>query len=110
MAAVFSQFISVVLSLGYAFWKNPYFHISNLKPDRDLMTQIIKLGVPLSLQYSMVVISCMVLQRVVNGFGAITVATFTGQNYGAKKYKRIQDGLKKTFWIMREIWWSVAFV
>lgn len=126
LATVISQFVSVLLSLGYAFWKNPYFHISkaNLKPNKNFIIQIIKLGIPLSLQYSMVAISCMVLQRVVNGFGAITVAaftatsridqfmgepyqtmgmalsTFTGQNFGAKKFKRIQEGFKKSFWIM----------
>ena len=72
----------------------------------------------------MIAISCMALQRVVNSFGAIAVAaftatgrieqvihqpyqtlaaalsTFSGQNYGAKKYDRVMDGYKKTAWMM----------
>lgn len=126
LATLISQFISNILSLGYAIIFNPYFKLSkeNLKLNLNVIAQTVKLGLPLSLQFSMIAISCMALQRVVNSFGAIAVAaftatgrieqlihqpyqtlsaalsTFSGQNYGAKKYKRVIEGYRKTMMLM----------
>ena len=76
------------------------------------------------MQFSMIAISCMALQRVVNNFGPVAVAAFTatsrieqlihqpyqtlgaalstysGQNYGAKKYDRVIQGYKKGMLMM----------
>ncbi|MBR5952792.1 MAG: MATE family efflux transporter, partial [Pseudobutyrivibrio sp.] len=84
----------------------------------------IRLGFPLSLQFSLIAISCMALQRVVNSFGSVAVAaftatsrieqiihlpyqtlgaalaTYTGQNYGAGKSDRIIVGYKKSLMLM----------
>lgn len=118
IATVISQFASAVLCLNYAIRKNPYFHISrkDRQPDRGLILQIVRLGFPLSLQFALISLSSMALQRVVNRFGAITVAAFTatnrieqmihqpyqslsaalttfcGQNYGAGNKKRVLEG------------------
>lgn len=126
IATVISQFISGISCLIYAFKTNPYFKITkeDARPDRDLILTILKLGVPLSLQYSMIAISCMALQRVVNSFGETTVAAFTatsrieqllhmpyqtlgtalttyiGQNYGAKEHERMKDGYRKGLLLM----------
>lgn len=126
LATLISQLVSNILSLGYAVIFNPYFRLSksDLRIDMNIIAKTVKLGFPLSLQFSMIAISCMALQRVVNGFGAVAVAAFTatgrieqvihqpyqtlsaalstysGQNYGAKKYDRIIDGYKKTMWMM----------
>jgi len=126
LATLISQFTSNVLSLGYAIIFNPYFKLSkeDLKFNTRVIAQTVKLGLPLSLQFSMIAISCMALQRVVNSFGAIAVAaftatgrieqlihqpyqtlsaalsTFSGQNYGAKKYKRVLEGFRKTMMLM----------
>lgn len=126
LATLISQLLSNILCLGYAIIFNPYFKLSkqDLKVDTTVIARTVKLGLPLSLQFSMIAISCMALQRVVNGFGAVAVAAFTatgrieqvihqpyqtlaaalstysGQNYGAKKYDRIIDGYHKTMWMM----------
>lgn len=126
IATLISQFISNVLCLTYAFKFNPYFEFSkdDLKINHTVLVRTIKLGVPLSLQFSLIAISCMALQRVVNTFGAVAVAAFTatsrieqiihqpyqtmsaalstfcGQNYGAGKNDRVIKGYHRTFLMM----------
>lgn len=92
--------------------------------DKDITLKTIKLGIPLSLQFSLIAISCMALQKVVNSFGPVAVAAFTatsrveqiihqpyqtisaalstfcGQNYGAKKGKRVIKGFHQSLFIM----------
>lgn len=126
IATLISQFVSNILCLVYAFKFNEYFKFdkSDLRLNKIILIRTVKLGVPLSLQFSLIAISCMALQRVVNVFGAVTVAAFTatsrieqiihqpyqtlsaalatfcGQNYGARKNDRVIDGYHKTFWMM----------
>lgn len=126
IATVISQFLSGGACLIYAVKTNKYFRLSkeDFRPDTALIQKILKLGVPLSLQFSMIAISCMALQRVVNSFGEVTVAaftatsrieqllhqpyatigtaltTFTGQNYGANKTDRMKEGYKQGMLIM----------
>ena len=118
VATVISQLISGMSCLIYAILKNEYFHMKkdDLKFKWFISRKIIRLGFPLSLQFSLIAISCMALQRVVNSFGSVAVAaftatsrieqiihlpyqtlgaalsTYTGQNYGANKYDRIIVG------------------
>lgn len=125
-ATLISQFTSGILCIVYAYNKNPYFHLKkeDLKIDTDIIKSAIRIGIPLSLQFSLIAISCMALQRVVNGFGAVTMAaftttsrieqliqqpyqtlgtamsTYTGQNYGAQKYNRLERGYKSGLLIM----------
>ena len=126
IATLISNIICGGLCIIFAFRTNIYFKFS--KSDLHLNTEIlgkcVKLGVPLSLQYSMIAISCMALQRVVNNFGPVAVAAFTavsrveqllhqpyqtlgaalstysGQNYGARKYDRMILGYKKAMIMM----------
>lgn len=126
IATLISQLASVILCLFYAFRFNEYFRFStkDLQFNRIVFIQTIKLGVPLSLQFSLIAISCMALQRVVNAYGAVAVAAFTatsrieqiihqpyqtlssalstfcGQNYGAKKNDRVLNGYRKTVLMM----------
>lgn len=126
IATLISQFVSNILCLAYAFKYNEYFKFNkeDLRLNKIILIRTVKLGVPLSLQFSLIAISCMALQRVVNAFGAVTVAAFTatsrieqiihqpyqtlsaalatfcGQNYGARKNDRVIDGYHKTFWVM----------
>ncbi len=125
LATVLSQVISAVLSLAYAMWKNPYFKFKreHWHYDRDICRQCFRIGVPLAAQSIFISISCVVLQRVVNGFDEVVVsaftttnrieqlvqqpfnslgtamATFTGQNMGAGKTERVKTALKKCAWI-----------
>ena len=93
------------------------------KPDRAVLWQLLKLGVPVGLMNSVTAVGNMILQGVVNGLGSVTVAaytigtrilglaeqptnllgfalgTFVGQNLGAKKLSRIREGVRKTFFL-----------
>lgn len=126
IATVIAQFISAIACLGYAVRRNEYFKLSrdDLKFDRRISVKVMKLGGPLSFQFSMIAISCMALQRVVNEYGTVAMAaftatsrieqiihqpyqtlsaalsTYTGQNYGAKKMDRVREGYKKSFILM----------
>ena len=121
IATLISTIICSILCLAFAFKTNPYFKFSrsDLHLNSDILWKCIRLGVPLSLQFSMIAISCMALQRVVNNFGAVAVAAFTatsrveqlihqpyqtlgaalstysGQNFGAKNKDRLLEGFKK---------------
>ena len=126
IATLISQLASVILCLFYAFRFNEYFRFctKDLQFNQTVFIQTIKLGVPLSLQFSLIAISCMALQRVVNAYGAVAVAAFTatsrieqiihqpyqtlsaalstfcGQNYGANKNDRVLNGYRKTVLMM----------
>ncbi len=126
IATVIAQFISSALCMFYAFKFNRYFKFKkeDLKINKEVLGQTMKLGTPLSLQFSLIAISCMALQSVVNKFGEVAVAAFTatsrieqiihqpyqtlsatlstfcGQNYGAKKNDRVVTGYHKTLLMM----------
>lgn len=125
-ATIISQLIAGISCLIYAIKKNEYFKMKkeDMKFNPEIAKKIIKLGVPLSLQFSLIAISCMALQRVVNTFGKVTVAaftttsrieniihqpygtlgaalsTYTGQNYGAGKMDRVKQGYRKSLLLM----------
>lgn len=126
IATVISQFASGFACLIFAIKTNPYFRLKrdDFKPSGELIKGILKLGIPLSLQFSMIAVSCMALQRVVNSFGETAVAAFTatsrieqllhqpyqtigmalttyiGQNFGANNSARMKDGYKKGMLLM----------
>ncbi|MCR4566560.1 MAG: MATE family efflux transporter [Pseudobutyrivibrio sp.] len=126
IATVISQLIAGVGCLIYAVARNEYFHMRkiDLRFNVDISKKIVRLGFPLSLQFSLIAISCMALQRVVNTFGSVAVAaftatsrieqiihqpyqtlgaalaTYTGQNFGARKNDRIISGYRKSMMLM----------
>ncbi|MBQ1849433.1 MAG: MATE family efflux transporter [Lachnospiraceae bacterium] len=126
VATVISQLVSGISCLAYAMIKNPYFKLTkeDMKYNACITSKVLKLGIPLSLQFSLIAISCMALQKVVNSFGKVTVAaftatsrieqiihqpyqtlgaalsTFTGQNYGANKMDRVKEGYGKGLLLM----------
>lgn len=87
------------------------------KPDLHLIKNLCGMGIPMGLQYSITAIGSVILQTSVNGLGSMavasitaagkiggflacpfdamgsTMATFGGQNIGAKKLERIKTGL-----------------
>ncbi|WP_160680772.1 MATE family efflux transporter [Clostridium sp. C8-1-8] len=89
------------------------------KIDLSVCKRLFILGIPAALQNSVTAVGGMILQTLVNGFGAVYVAgytaamkimalaeqpgvtfgfamsTFTGQNLGAKQYNRIKLGIRK---------------
>ena len=120
-ATIISQAISAVVSIIYAFCKVSYFRFTKeaLKPNMHIIAHSFKLGVPMALQSSMIAISMMVLQGVVNSFGATVMAaytisakvdliisqfygalsqalvTYSGQNLGANQIDRVKKGYSR---------------
>lgn len=118
IATAISQFISAFLCLIYANMSNSYFrlHNSDFIINKDIFTKVVKVGIPVSCQNSLIAISLIALQRVVNEFGSdfvtsftvvsrielfvqyplsslgAAVATYTGQNIGAGREDRVKLG------------------
>lgn len=120
-ATALSQLVAAVLSAISVLKHNKELDIQKtdlLISGRISWTQI-KLGVPISLQFTITSIGSMVLQTAVNGFGSNVIAgftaagrveqltnipmsglgvgtmTFVSQNYGAGNYRRIINSVKK---------------
>ena len=125
-ATIVSQLISVIFCGIHACRTNPHFRFKkkDLSVSFNMSCKIIRLGLPLSLQFGLIAISSMAVQRIVNTFGTVVVAAFTatnrieqlihqpyttlgtsiatycGQNYGAKKNDRVFKGYKTGIVIM----------
>lgn len=120
-----SQFFAALFAGIYILKYNKEFSISlkNLKPDFKISLTQIKMGVPISLQFTVTSIGSMTLQTAVNSFGSDTIAgftaagrveqltnipmsglgvgtmTFVSQNYGAGQYKRIIKSVRNIFFL-----------
>ena len=79
LATVLSQLITAGGCIVYAFRTFPYFQIAlrHLRPNKRLVAQILKIGIPSGFQYSLIFLSGSVLQLVINGFGASVIGAFT---------------------------------
>lgn len=121
LATIISQAVSAVTCLIYAYHKVPYFRLTKeeLRPHKEIILKSFRLGMPVALQNSMIAISCMVLQGVVNSFGDTVMAaytitnrieqivqqpygslgaaltTYSGQNIGAGKIDRVKKGFRQ---------------
>lgn len=126
IATIIAQVVAGMGCLLYAIRFNPYFKMErrHFTVEKSFVLGSVRLGVPLSLQFSLIAISCMALQRVVNSFGAAVVAAFTatsrveqllhqpygtlstalstysGQNLGAGNMDRIKKGFHKSLIMM----------
>ena len=78
-ATIIAQAVSAVTSIIYAYKKIPYFRLTKteLAPHRKIIFMSVKLGIPIALQNSLIAVSCIVLQSVVNRFGPLVMASFT---------------------------------
>lgn len=120
VATVVSQLISGILCLVYIYKKFEILHITREEWRMNLshMKILCGMGVPMGLQYSITAIGSVILQTAVNGLGSLavasvtagnkvgmffccpyeamgsTMATYGGQNVGAKKLERLGEGLK----------------
>ena len=126
LATSISQLISVILCAIHAYKTNPYFRFykKDFRLTANMSYKIIRLGVPMSLQFGLIAISSMAVQRIVNSYGTVVVAaftatnrieqlihqpyttlgvslaTFTGQNYGARRNDRVYAGYRSGMIIM----------
>ena len=116
-----SQFISCFLCFLYI--RKRYSILKMQKGDwafnRKLSNKLLMMGIPMGLQYSITAIGSIVIQAAVNGLGSVYVAaitagskvsllfthaydtignamaTFCGQNLGARRFDRIHKGMKQ---------------
>lgn len=121
VATVVSQFISGVLCFIYVKRSFPILHLTKETRALDFtfIKNLLKNGLPMALQFSITAIGSVMLQSCVNGLGAdciaavtiggktqlmivlpaetigITMATYCGQNLGAKKFDRIEKGVHR---------------
>ena len=126
VATVLSQAFCTILCISYMFIKFPILRLtkSDWRIDKEFLFEHIKIGIPMGIQMSVLSIGMIILQFVLNGFGTIavagftcamrvdqifcqcylalgaTVATFTAQNYGAKKLSRIKQGMHIAIWMV----------
>lgn len=125
IATVVAQAISCILCLIFIYKKYKFMWPKkkewNLK--KHYIFSEIKIGVPMALEFSITGLGIIILQKAVNSFGeniiagfaiamkvenlvittffalATATSTFTAQNFGAKKFKRIVKGAKASFLI-----------
>ena len=135
IATVASQLISGVLCLIYIVKRYEILHISKeeWKPDLHYMKILCSMGVPMGLQYSITAIGSVIMQTALNGLGAMavaattaankvsmffgcpfdamgtTMATYGGQNVGAKKIERIGQGLRACLTV-GFVYWVISFI
>lgn len=119
-ATVVSQAVSGIFCLVYMIKKFPLLHMEQgeWKVNIHYMGTLCGMGVPMGLQYSITAIGSVILQTAVNTLGASavasvtaagkvgmffccpydalgsTMATYGGQNVGAKKPERLGQGIK----------------
>ncbi len=119
LATVVSQALSGIMCLIFIIKKIDILELKreDWKPDRSHFLILINMGVPMGLQYSITAIGSVILQTAINGLGTdaaaavttaqkvgmffcipfdalgSTMATYGGQNVGAKKLDHLQDGL-----------------
>lgn len=120
LATVAAQILSGIFCVIYALRILPFLRIKRGKCGcrKDLVKEILVFGVPTGLQMSIISISDMTLQAVINtyetalivaygvclkveGLGfqmadaiGTSLGTFVGQNVGAKKYERVKKGVR----------------
>lgn len=121
LATIIAQATSAITCIIYAYKKIDYFRLTKeqLQFSPQIVANSFKTGVPIALQNSMIAVSCMVLQGVVNTFGETVMASYTiigrieqivqqpfsslgaalttysGQNVGAGKTDRVQKGYRQ---------------
>lgn len=130
-ATVISQGISFIACIIYVNIRYPQLKLSlsDFANDNALNKQLMSTGISMGLMSSLVCLGTVVLQGAINVFGTntivahgaarkitnifmlpfgifgMTMATYSGQNYGANRYGRIREGLKCAMLI--SVGWSV---
>lgn len=123
LATVLSQAVSVILCILYVSRKVEYFRFEKgeFRFDRELFSEILRMGIPSALQGSVMSLGFVLVQGLINTFGSTYIAAYTaaskmemlshlpvdsfamgyavyvGQNMGAGNVERTKDGLRKTF-------------
>ena len=121
LATVIAQMVSAVLCLMKLRKMTEYFDMETryLKPDRENIRTVIRLGLPSGLTQAIFSLAMVVVQSLTNSFGEMIIAanviimrvdgfammpnfsfgtamtTYAGQNVGAKQHDRVNQGAKQ---------------
>lgn len=134
-ATVLAQLLSVVLCLIRIFRKFSILHIQkeDFRFDRELMAEMYKSGLSMGLMSCLVGIGTILLQSAINTLGTTVIvahtaarkvfelvslpnsvlgsamATYCGQNYGARRFDRIRQGIRASL-IIAAVWAVAVFL
>lgn len=123
VATLIAQGISAVMVVFILMYTKESYQlvIKEISFDKEMLTRIIKIGLPTGIQQSIVSLSNVIVQSYVNVYGSSVIAgysvtvkidgfvnlplqafnmavtTFVGQNIGAKKYDRVKKGAYITY-------------
>ncbi|MFA6667237.1 MAG: MATE family efflux transporter [Bacilli bacterium] len=115
-----SQLCSSIMCLIYLMKKGTIYQVEfkEIRFYKNMITQILKYGIPSGIQNSVIAIANVFVQSNINSFGSdamagcgtysklegfaflpitsfnLSITTFVGQNLGAKEYKRAKEGSK----------------
>ena len=121
VALVIAQAISAVLCLLYIYKRFPQLHLSrkDICLSKEEMWEHLRMGLPMAVQFAVLGLSIIFMQSICNKFGANTIAgfttamrveqlavqpmisfglaiaVFTAQNFGARRFDRIREAIKK---------------
>lgn len=135
-ATIIAQGASAVFCFFYMFHKFDILRTSRADYYIDAVgvKNMLSVGIPMALNYSITAIGTMIMQSAVNVFGSSVVAAFTaaskvtniatqtmptlgaafatycGQNLGAGKYNRIYEGMKQGFFLCIFATVAAAFI
>ena len=128
-ATIVAWFSGNILCFFYIWKKVPAMHTrwEDWKMDRKILWEHLRIGIPMGFQASIIAMGAVILQVALNHLGPVAVAAYaasqkvdtvaimpmmsfgmamaayTAQNYGARKYDRIEEGVRKC------IYMSVSF-
>ena len=133
-ATVIAQGISAFLCFIYIIKRFPILHLKreDFAVSADSMKKLLALGIPMGLQFSITGIGTIIVQGAVNIYGAVyiagfsagikiqnlveavfmsfgaTIATYSGQNWGAGRADRVRQGVRRMQLMI--LAWSVAMM
>ena len=134
LATVIAQAVSALLCGGYIFRKYKEYipEKTDFRPEADLLQEMFSMGFSMALMQAVYSVGSVILQRAINNLGTAVItahtastriremimlpmgafsgagSTFVGQNYGARKYDRIVEGIRKV--IGMELVWSLISI
>lgn len=121
IALVIAQAVSAILCIAYIYKRFPQLHIGrkDIRLDWPEVWEHLRMGLPMAVQFSVLGVGIIVLQAVCNKFGGqqiagftaatrveqmalqpmissgFAMAVFTAQNYGARRFDRIREAVRK---------------
>ena len=139
LATVLSQLVSGLLNLGWMLYKTDLLRNCEglCRASGSHIAHLCKMGFPMGVEYSVSAIGAVIMQGAINALGTAAIAgqtagekirqmftlpmesvgmgmaTYAGQNDGAKRYDRIRQGIKAGLTIQLTycvVAWAVIFV